>query len=185
MEANYFAVLWWFSPYIDMSQPWVYMCSPSWHSLPPLSLSYPSGSSQCTSPEHPVTCIKPGLAIYFTYGIINMFQCYSLKSSQRCLLPQSLKVCSLYLCLFCCLAYRIIVTIFLNAICMHSDPIRWDQSLSRVRLFTTPWTAAYQAPPSMGFSRQEYWSGMPLPSLSPTESERLFYTSVSLLLSRR
>ena len=39
------------------------------------------------------------------------------------------------------------------------------KSLSRVRLLVTPWTAAYQAPPSMGFSRQEYWSGMPLPSL--------------------
>ena len=39
--------------------------------------------------------------------------------------------------------------------------------LSRVRFFATPWTAAYQAPPSMGFSRQEYWSGLPLPS--PTE----------------
>ena len=38
------------------------------------------------------------------------------------------------------------------------------KSLSRVRLFVTPWTAAYQAPPSMGFSRQEYWSGVPLPS---------------------
>ena len=36
--------------------------------------------------------------------------------------------------------------------------------LSCVRLFATPWTAAYQAPPSMGFSRQEYWSGVPLPS---------------------
>ena len=36
--------------------------------------------------------------------------------------------------------------------------------LSRVRLLATPWTAAYQAPPSMGFSRQEYWSGLPLPS---------------------
>ena len=36
--------------------------------------------------------------------------------------------------------------------------------LSRVRLLATPWTAAYQAPPSMGFSRQEYWSGVPLPS---------------------
>ena len=33
----------------------------------------------------------------------------------------------------------------------------------RVRLFTTPWTAAYQAPPPMGFSRQEYWRGLPLP----------------------
>ena len=38
------------------------------------------------------------------------------------------------------------------------------KSLSHVRLFETPWTAAYQAPPSMGFSRQEYWSGVPLPS---------------------
>ena len=39
------------------------------------------------------------------------------------------------------------------------------KSLSRVQLLATPWTAAYQAPPSMGFSRQEYWSGVPLPSL--------------------
>ena len=38
------------------------------------------------------------------------------------------------------------------------------KSLSRVRLFSIPWTAAYQTPPSMGFSRQEYWSGLPLPS---------------------
>ena len=42
------------------------------------------------------------------------------------------------------------------------------KSLSRVPLFATPWTAAYQAPPSMGFSRQEYWSGVPLPSPSYT-----------------
>jgi len=38
------------------------------------------------------------------------------------------------------------------------------KSFSHVRLFATPWTVAYQAPPSMGFSRQEYWSGLPLPS---------------------
>ena len=41
--------------------------------------------------------------------------------------------------------------------------------LSHVRFLATPWTAAYQAPPSMGFSRQEYWSGVPLPS--PTNSQ--------------
>ena len=40
------------------------------------------------------------------------------------------------------------------------------KSFSHVRLLATPWTAAYQAPPSMGFSRQEYWSGVPLPSPS-------------------
>ena len=38
------------------------------------------------------------------------------------------------------------------------------KSLSRVRLFMTPWSVAYQAPQSMGFSKQEYWSGLPFPS---------------------
>ena len=38
------------------------------------------------------------------------------------------------------------------------------KSLSHVRLFVIPWTLAYQNPPSMGFSRQEYWNGLPIPS---------------------
>ena len=49
-----------------------------------------------------------------------------------------------------------------------SNAWKWKvkvKSLSRVRLLATPWTAAHQAPPSMGFSRQEYWSAVPLPSL--------------------
>ena len=49
-----------------------------------------------------------------------------------------------------------------------SNAWKWKvkvKSLSHLRLFATPWTAAYQAPPSMGFSRQEHWSGVPLPSL--------------------
>ena len=57
-----------------------------------------------------------------------------------------------------------------------SNAWKWKvkgKSLSRVRLFTTPWTAAYQAPPPMGFSRQEYWSGVPLPSPTPTDSQML------------
>ena len=48
-----------------------------------------------------------------------------------------------------------------------SNAWKWEvkvKSLSHVGLFATPWTAAHQAPPSMGFSRQEYWSGLPLPS---------------------
>ena len=53
-----------------MNQPWVYMYSPSWIPLPPPSPSHPSGSSQCKSPEHPVSCIEPGLAICFTYDNI-------------------------------------------------------------------------------------------------------------------
>ena len=41
--------------------------------------------------------------------------------------------------------------------------------LMRIQLLATPWTAAYQAPPSMGFSRQEYWSRVPLPSLTNSQ----------------
>ena len=39
-----------------------------------------------------------------------------------------------------------------------------ESEVTRVQFFMTPWTVAYQAPPSMGFSRQEYWSGLPFPS---------------------
>ena len=52
------------------------------------------------------------------------------------------------------------------------------KSLNCVRLLTTPWTAAYQAPPSMGYSRQEYWSGLPLPS----PHERIIIVSLALPL---
>ena len=86
-----------------MNLPQVYACSPSRIPLPPPSPYHPSGSSQCTSPENPVSCIEPGLAICFTYDNIHV---------------------------------------------------------------------------SMPFSQT-----IP-PSPSPTESKRLFYTSVSLLLSR-
>ena len=53
-----------------------------------------------------------------SHMVIYMFQCYSLKSSHPRLLPQSLKVYSTCLCLFCCLTYRVIITIFLNSIYM-------------------------------------------------------------------
>ena len=56
------------------------------------------------------------------------------------------------------------------------------KSLSRVRLLATPQTAAYQAPPSTGFSRQEYWSGVPLPS-PPTmiSASQTLYSGISYL----
>ena len=88
--------------YMDMNPPRVYTCSPSWTPLSPPSPYHPSGSSQCTSPEHPVSCIEPGLTICFTCDNLHV---------------------------------------------------------------------------SMPFSH------IILPSPSPTESKRLFYTSVSLLLS--
>ena len=54
------------------------------------------------------------------------------------------------------------------------------KSLSHVRLLVTPWTAAHQAPPSMGFSRQEYWSGMPLPF--PPLVHTLFQNNIKELI---
>ena len=103
LETNYFTILWWFCHTLT----WItHRCTgvpPSWIPIPPPSPFHPSGSSQSTSPEHPVSCIEPGLVIYFTYDNIHV---------------------------------------------------------------------------SMPFSQ------IIPPSPSPTESKRLFYTSVSLLLSR-
>ena len=59
-----------------------------------------------------------------------------------------------------------------------SNAWKWKvkvKSLSRVWLFATPWTAAYQFPPSMGFSRQEYWSGVPSPSWKWMNQQYLNY----------
>ena len=60
-------------PNIKMNPPQVCMCSPSWTLLPPPSPFHPSGSSQCTSPKHPVLCIKPGLATRFIHDILQLF----------------------------------------------------------------------------------------------------------------
>ena len=57
------------------------------------------------------------------------------------------------------------------------------KSLSRVQLLATPWTTAYQAPPSMGFSRQEYWSGGPLPSPLSTPNPLLIISRAQHFLS--
>ena len=56
-------------PNIKMNPPQVYMCSPSWALLPPPSPYHPSGSSQCTSPKHPVSCIEPGLCTLYSYEL--------------------------------------------------------------------------------------------------------------------
>ena len=92
-----------------MNQPRVHRCPPHPEPpLPPSSPSHPSGLSQGTSFECPASCIKLVLVICKTHMRIYMFQCYSLRSSHPRPLPQSPKVCSLHLCLFCCLAHRIV-----------------------------------------------------------------------------
>ena len=64
-------------PYINMHPPQVYTCSPSWTPLPPPFPYHPSGSSQCTIPKLPVSCIEPGLAIHFLYAIIHVLMPFS------------------------------------------------------------------------------------------------------------
>ena len=85
---------------------------------PPPSPYHPSGWSQCTSPEHPVSCIEPGLVTHFIYDIIHV----SIPFSQ--IIPPSpspteSKTLFYTSVLFCCLVYRVIVAIFLNSIYMH------------------------------------------------------------------
>ena len=86
------------------------------HPISPPSPYHPSGSSQCTSPKHPVLNLDWW---FVSYMILYMFQCHSPKSSHPLPLPQSPKDCSIHLCLFCCLAYRVVVTILLNSIYMR------------------------------------------------------------------
>ena len=64
---------WLTDEYIDLKQPWVYMCSPSWTPIPPPSPCHPSRFSQCTGFECPVSCIEVGLVVYFTYGNIHVW----------------------------------------------------------------------------------------------------------------
>ena len=65
--------------------------------------------------------------------------------------------------------------------CMKVKKVK---SLSHVRFFATPWTAAHQAPPPMGFSRQEYWSGMPLPSPREGNGNPLQYSCLENPMNR-
>ena len=64
-------------PNIEMNLPQVYMCSPSWTLLLPPSPYHPTGSSQCTSPKHPVSCIEPGLVTRFIHDIIHVSMPFS------------------------------------------------------------------------------------------------------------
>ena len=64
-------------PYINMNPPRVYMSSQSWTHLPPPSPYHLSGSSQCTSPKHPVSCIGPRLAIHFLHDSIHVSMPFS------------------------------------------------------------------------------------------------------------
>ena len=90
--------------------------NPPLTSLPIPSLwVIPVHQPRASSILHPASNLDWRFVSYILY----MFQCHSPKSSHPLPLPQSPKDCSIYLCLFCCLKYRVIVTIFLNSIYMH------------------------------------------------------------------
>ena len=122
-------VLWWVLPYINMNQPWAYICPlppepPSHfppHPIPPGCHRAPAlGSLRHISKSHWLSLL---------HMVMYMFQCYSLKSSHPLLLLCP-KVCSLCLCLLCCPACRTVGTIFLDSI------YRWCLSFSFWLSFT-------------------------------------------------
>ena len=104
-------------PYIDMNPTRVYMRSQTWtpSHLPPhnISLGHPR------APAPSMLCPASDIDWRFvSYMIVYMFQCHSPKPSHLLPLPLSPKVRSTHLCLFCCLAYRVIITIILNSVYM-------------------------------------------------------------------
>ena len=114
----YFTILYWFCH----TSTWIcHGCTrvphPEPHShLPPRTIPLGHPSAPAPSILYPASNLDWW---FISYMILYMFQCHSPKSSHHLLLPQSPKDCSIYLCLFCCLAYRVIVTIFLNSIYMR------------------------------------------------------------------
>ena len=113
----YFIILYWFchiSTWIRLGCTCVLNPEPS-SLLHPRTI--PLGHPRAPAPSilYPASNLDWG---FISYMILYMFQCHSPKSSHPLPLPQSPKVCSIHLCLFCWLAYRVIITIFLNSIYM-------------------------------------------------------------------
>ena len=114
----YFTILYWFCHTLA----WIHHgCTRVLHPEPPSH--HPPSTITLGHPSAPAPSILyPSLNLdwhFVPYMILYMFQWHSPKSSHPRSLPQSPKDCSIHLCLFCCLAYRVIVTIFLNSIYMR------------------------------------------------------------------
>ena len=112
-----FTILYWFChtlTWISHGCTWVPNPEPPSH-LPPYIISLDHPHVPAPSILYPVSNIDWW---FVSYMIVYMFQCHSPKSSHPLPLPQSPKVRSTHLCLFCCLSYRVIITIFLNSIYM-------------------------------------------------------------------
>ena len=149
-----------------MNQPWIYMCSPFRSPLPPPSPSNPSGSSQCTSPEHLSHASNLGwwsvspLRVY-------LFQCCSFRISHPRLLPQGLKVCSIHCCQSGSLPWELQACSFpgLNFAHTHMQTCAhlklWDSWWSLQSIFL-PWDSACGQvaswlPALLSFPRNFWW----------------------------
>ena len=114
-----FTILYWFC-HISKCIHHMYTCVPHPEPsslLPPHTIPLGHPSPPAPSIQYHALNLDWRLVSYMTLYI---FQCHSPKSSQPLPLPQSPKDCSIHQCLFCCLVYRVIVTIFLNSIYMRS-----------------------------------------------------------------
>ena len=141
-----------------MNHPWVYMCSSSWASLPS-----PSRSHKCDDILKKSILEVKVIHEAFSLSLSHLLLFAIAKSLQSCLTlcdpidgPPGSPVPGI-------LQARTLEWVAISFSNAWKGKVK-VKSLSRVWPSTTPWTAAFQAPLSMGFSRQEYWSGMPLPS---------------------
>ena len=129
---SFFKILFIFKIYLNWRLITLQYCGGFCHTLTWIShgsTCVPHPETPSHLPLHPIHLVCPSAPVLsalfhasnldcssVSHMIIYMFQCYSLKSSHPHLLPQSPTVCSLYLCLFFCLKYRVVTTIFLNSI---------------------------------------------------------------------
>ena len=123
MEVNYFTILYWFCHTSTLNLPQVYTCSPFWTPslLPPCTI--PLGRLSAPAPIIQYHALNLDWR-FIPYMTLYMFPCHSPKSSHLLPLPQSPKDCSIHLCLFCCLAYRVVITIFYFFLTIyHNDNI--------------------------------------------------------------
>ena len=179
MENDFFTILWWFLPCIDMNHLKLHMCLTILN-YPPASYST---SLSWVGPEHWIeclsSCITLALVICFSHMEIYISMLFS-QITPPFLLPAAAAATakSLQSCATPCNTIdgntpgspipEILQARTLEWVAIFfSNAWKWKlkvKSLSPIWLFGTSSFAAYQAPLSMGFSRQEYWSGLPFPS---------------------
>jgi len=180
LEANYLTVLYWFWH----TSTWIYhgyTCVPR----PEPPSFFPPHTIPLGHPSAPAPSILyHALNLdwrFISYMILYMFQCHCPKSSHPRPLPQSPKDCSIHLCLFCCLAHRVITNIFLNSIYMQGNPsssiLKEIRSLELHNFLNLPsksliltlvkWIVLLQTFPKIKFKMKSFW---PLTLRFPRES---------------